>query len=158
MKKIIALILVLLFVLSLCACSSNGNTGETQESETQLHQIASPKQDNAVEWCKIDANVSVADMEETPILAEGDFDSFALLGVDNESSFIQVKLSEIGKEVLKKYLETVGETTLSFNIDNEPVAYFTIDANGANEDLKIGQEVSYQDLCDYATKLRGIEK
>ena len=154
MKKILVVFVVVLLLCTLCSCGVNNNA--TEETETQLHKLVTPKAESSVEWCKIDADVSLSDSDTGKIITKDDFDSFALLGADDKSSYLEIKLTNSGKEIMTMMYETLANKEISFNIGDEEICKLTFDESVKNGDFIIGQALSYETLCNVSSKLRGL--
>ena len=160
MKKLFVMLVCLMLVIGLCSCSKGSgdiadSTSQTAaqsgDTSSQLHTLASPKDSADVEWTPVYGEVFIADENGDEVLGKEEMKGFALVGSNDDDSYFEMMLSDMGKDMLK----TLGNT-FSFYVDGEKLCDFTYEET-SDGTFKFGESLSFEELKKAATKIRGLE-
>ncbi len=152
MKKLLAIFMIVLMCITLCACNNSPSTEPTEE--TSAHTLAPTQAENTQEeWVEIDCDISLKNADGVSIIGAPDFETFTLCGTNDEDSCIKLKLSEIAVEVLCSYTEP---TVFYVYIGLDKIASANIDPATFDGVIEIGSDLSYNELCELATTIRGL--
>ena len=160
MKKLLIVFICLMSVAMLCSCSKNGSETASTTQETsvqsdgtssQLHTLASPKENGDAEWTPVYGEVYIADVNGEEIFGKEEIRGFALIGTNDDDSYFEMMLSDMGKEILK-----TQNGPFSFYVDGEKLCDFTYEET-ADGTFRFGDSLTFDELKKSATKIRGLE-
>lgn len=154
MKKI-SIFLLITTILSICILCCACGEQPTEETQAPTIHTMPPTTSLTIEpeWCEIDCNLSLIDTDSNEVISENDFDTFALCGSDDTNSYITIKLSEQGTQIINSLS---APTELSLIIENTVLTKVTLDPATFNGEFDFGDDKSFETLCEYANTIRGL--
>ena len=165
MRRLIFIVLLVLISAVFASCSekSINETGTAESTQSvssvslngsQLHTIASPKSAaDEYEWSTVDGNVEIIDAQGNPVISRDDISAFALVGSQDDDSYYEILLTDTGKGIMRSFSSS---SSFDFTVDGEKLCSFIYEENGS-ETFEIGKDMTYDELCKAATKIRGLE-
>lgn len=156
MKKFTAIVLVLTLILSLSLVLTGCQEDEkTSAPDTTTHTLP-PTQATIAEpeWAEVSCDIALFETAtNTPILVNEDFQTFALVGSNDEDSYIILKVSEDAVNTVKSTQEL---SDLQLIINGDTVADLVIDPETFTGEIKFGENHPYDSLCVLASQIRGL--
>lgn len=153
MKKLLALLLVLVMILSLAACGSSGNTAESTEDEETTTEKST--EESTVESGEETTEESA---EETQEIVSSDFEEIVILDTDEYTFKItSIDEDDIWGYTLKVFMENKTSEKVCFSWDSVSVNGFVCDplfAASVPANGKANQEVTF---FEEAFLVNGIE-
>lgn len=155
MKRFIALTLIIMLCVSLTACM--GNTTPSEEISTHTLPPTEASVTVEPEWAEVDSDIALTDGENNIVVAAIDFETFALVGTNDDDSYIKIKLNDSGYKNLVEYT-TYTSNTLYLYLNGEKIDELTFDTytDSAPNPFEFGHDISYNELCELAGAIRGL--
>lgn len=120
-KKLIALLLALLFVLSLCACKDKESSGS--DSDTSATEAAQAPATTAANATEAPAAQTATEAAQTPTTASSGAPTNGYVGTYNAFGMSMDKLSE--------YIYDLGDESSTITLNADGTGSMTIDISGA---------------------------
>lgn len=155
MKKLTAIILVLTLILSLSVMLSGCKEEKVPAPDTTTHTLP-PTQASITEpeWAEVNCDIALFETAtNTPVILNDDFETFALVGTNDEDSYITLKVSEDALNTIKSNQEL---SDLQLIINGDTVADLVIDPQTFTGEIKFGETYPYESLCVLASSIRGL--
>lgn len=152
MKKLISITILIMLCVSLTACM--GNTTPTEEISTHTLPPTQAYVTVEPEWAPVDSDIALMDSEGNTLVTAADFETFALVGTNDDDSHIKIMLNDSG---YKSLLEYTGVTSNTFYLylNGEEIEEITYADNVPNP-IEFGHDKSYEELCQLAGAIRGL--
>ncbi len=151
-KRLLLLITLIIMICVVCtACAEPEN--EVKSGETTVHTLP-PTEVITVEpeWAEVDCDIALVDSEENIVVTAEDFETFAVIGADDSTSYIAIKVSDEATSMIN----AMSSTDLSLKIEGKFVEKDSIPTTNFTGEIEIGHDMSYQELCELATTIRGL--
>lgn len=150
MKKLSLIATIIMMCVLFCACAQETVT----ETENTAHTLP-PTQSIVTEpeWAEIDCDIALLDNSSNLILSSTDFETFAVVGSTDDDSYILLKVSEQATEML---LTMQDKNELYITVNGEVVASANIDTATFDGEITVGEDMTYDSLCELATTIRGL--
>lgn len=152
MKKLIALTMIIMLCVSLTACM--GNTTPTEEISTHTLPPTEASVTVEPEWAEVDSDIALTDGENNMVVAAIDFETFALVGSNDDDSYIKIKLNDSGYKSLLEYT-SITSNTFYLTLNGEEIEEITY-ADDVPNPIEFGHDKSYAQLCELAGAIRGL--
>lgn len=151
MKKLLIFTTIIMMCLSLVACV--GDTTPTEE-ETSTHTLPPTETVVAVEpeWAEVNCDIKLINGDSQVILSSEDFDTFAVVGTNDDDSYIEIKVTNDAVDIVKS--SDLENATISIN--NKYSSSVTIDISTFDGKIEFGSPWSYDELCSLASTIRGL--
>ncbi len=158
MKKITAIILTLTLILSMCiiftGClaedevTDNVSTHTLPPTESSITTTAEP------EYAEVACDIAlIQSTTNTTILYADDFETFALVGSNDNDSYITLKLSDTATDIIKS---TPDLSSLQLVVYGDTCGDVEIDPTTFTGEIAFGYDYSYEALCNLASTIRGL--
>ncbi|MBE6824801.1 MAG: hypothetical protein E7513_05590 [Ruminococcaceae bacterium] len=153
MKK--QLLLLFTLILMICVvCTACSSTKEPTE-ETSAHTLPPTEATIAEpEWVEVDCDIALVDSDGAVVVPAVDFETFALVGTNDDDSYIKIKLNDSGYMSLIEYT-SITSNTFYLYLNGEEIEEITY-ADDVPNPIELGHDMSYQELCELATTIRGL--
>ncbi len=151
-KRFLLLITLILMICVVCTACAEPEV-EIKNEETTAHTLP-PTEIITVEpeWAEVDCDIALVDSDENIVVSAEDFETFAVIGTDDSTSYIAIKVSDEATSIVK----AMSSADLSLKIEGEYVEKDSIPTTNFTGEIKIGHDMSYQELCELATTIRGL--
>lgn len=152
MKRYIAITLIIMICISLTACMGNTTPSEDVSSHTLPPTQASVTVEP--EWAEVDSDIALTDSENNTIVVAADFETFALVGTNDDDSYIKIMLNDSGYKSLIEYT-SITSNTFYLYLNGEEIEEITYASDVPNP-IEFGHSKSYEELCQLAGAIRGL--
>lgn len=153
MKRIILSLTLVILCLTFAGCKEE-EAAPPAPTQTQMHTIPPTEEINSeLEWAPVDCDIVLNNSESQPVLYGDDFDTFALVGTNDDDSYIVIKLSEDATNAVKA-MEKSDDMPLL--IDNVEVAKISLDPTNFNGEITFGIDDTILKLQEYANTMRAL--
>lgn len=150
MKKLALFALILILCLVFTACTED--TTPTESTNHTLPPTEATVSTQEYEWAEIDCVITMTDESGNVVLQLDDFVTFACVGSTDTDSCIKLKLTDDASSELK----SMGNATYTVDIDSTTQETVTIDTKTFTDEIEIGHDLSYEQVCELATTIRGL--
>ncbi len=156
MKKLVSITIIVALCVLMCACSTT-TVAPPLEEETTTHTLPPTQSETAEpEWAEVDSDIILSSGEEI-VVGTQDFETFALMGSNDEDSYIILKVNDSGHKNILEYT-SITSNTLYLYLNGEEIEELTIDpyTDDVPMTIEFGHDKSYEELCELASIIRGL--
>lgn len=153
MKRFIALLCVIILAFCITACGNEAET-TTPTDATIIHTL--PPTENVstdYEWAEIDCYMTISDYDNNAIAGPEDFTTFAMVGSTDEDSYIIVKVSDSATDALNNIAD---KSQLMLLIGGDSFGDVSYGEGEFTGEIELGHSMTYEQVCELATTLRGL--
>lgn len=153
MKKLLIFTTIIMMCICMVACTGNTTPTEPTE-ETSTHTLPPTETVAEIdpEWAEVNCNIKLLSGNSNVILSGEDFETFAVVGTNDDDSYIVVKVTEQAIDTIKS--SDFDNAVISINDTyNSSV---NIDKSTFDGKIEFGSPWSYEQLCTIASNIRGL--
>lgn len=150
MKKLLIFTAIIMMCICMAACVAD--TTPTEETSTHTLPPTETVANLEPEWAEIDCNIKLINADSQVILSAEDFETFAVVGTNDDDSYIVVKVTDQAIDTVKS--SDLSNSTISIN--DEYSSAISIDTETFEGKIEFGYEWSYDELCLIASSIRGL--
>ncbi|MBR2714824.1 MAG: hypothetical protein IKB73_01300 [Ruminococcus sp.] len=153
MKKLTLIILAIMMCVMFASCAKEEVNNDDKSSTTHTIPASESVNEAEPEWAEIDCDMTLVDAQGNIVLSGSDFETFALVGTNDDDSYILIKTSQEATDIVKT---ADPSSTLDLCINGNTVGGGSISPSEFNGEIKLGEDMTYETLCELANSIRGL--
>lgn len=136
-------------------CSCNKEPEVTPTEAISIHTLPPTTAEAEPEWCKIDCDISLNDDKGAIVVSSEDFDTFALIGSNDNDCALRIKVTDTGADIMNLSYQQ-GVTKLSLNINGKKFADIALNEESLDGEFDIKGKYTFEQLCNWSNVIRGL--